>query len=269
MDSREKWILSVYSISMSIAFLAVVAHFVAHGTLFVSTKLESLSASLVTTFWVVALPTIMNPSNDIAVSGSNAVNLVISNANIYFFSWASFIAALYIAGSCAQEARGPNDSAIGFEKAKWLGLCASSLIMLSSSSKFFYSYGCSQDGLSSTQTCKRTKYAVSLGVIGTVFATAMVCMASKGNASYTVQVAVSFILFTMYCFGVGYITFENGPGDSISNLYFSTWAGFIISLFLFASSVKQMMAPQNIPKEKDEDVEAVPVESDPESPDKN
>jgi hypothetical protein len=136
MDSREKWILSVYCISISIAFLASIAHFFSHGKIFMRTKLESLSALTVTTFWCVAIPTIMNPSNDFAMSRSNGVNVMIPNPNLYFFSWASFIAAVYISGSCAQELSGPNDSAIRFNKAKWLGLCLSSVITtLSSCSK--------------------------------------------------------------------------------------------------------------------------------------
>jgi hypothetical protein len=39
-------------------------------------------------------------------------------------------------------------------------------------------------------------------------------------------------VFTLYTAGVAVITFDTGSGITIGNLYFSTWAGFIVSIFL-------------------------------------
>jgi hypothetical protein len=53
--------------------------------------------------WCVGLPIIMSPSRSIAVSLSDNGLSYVWNANLYFFSWASFICIAYICGSLAKE----------------------------------------------------------------------------------------------------------------------------------------------------------------------
>ena len=49
-------------------------------------------------------------------------------------------------------------------------------------------------------------------------------------------------LLIVWCFGVGFITFGNTPGSTISNLYFATWASFLLVVFLFAQNFRESIA---------------------------
>jgi hypothetical protein len=40
---------------------------------------------------------------------------------------------------------------------------------------------------------------------------------------------------------LGYITFGEGPGHAIGNLYFATWASFVLSVLLFAEGYREYL----------------------------
>jgi hypothetical protein len=98
---HDKWSIAVCSISLTCAFVAVLAHFVMRGV-FVNQQPEGLLATFNLLFWVVGLPAIMDPSHDLAVTSNGGV----LNANLYFFSWAAFFCSLYISGHFAQTVSG-------------------------------------------------------------------------------------------------------------------------------------------------------------------
>jgi hypothetical protein len=83
-------------------------------------------------------------------------------------------------------------------------------------------------------TCKRNKFAIALGATGVVLPLIMALVTAKGMLRGIPEVVVSFVLAVMYAFGVGYITFGDGPGINIGNQYFSTWIGFILAFGLLS-----------------------------------
>jgi hypothetical protein len=83
-------------------FLSCLAYF-SMSDKFVGEKAEGFLSAFLLLTWVCGLPIIMSPSKGIAVrsddlTGSNYV----SNANLYFFSWAAFACIVYICGSYAR-----------------------------------------------------------------------------------------------------------------------------------------------------------------------
>jgi hypothetical protein len=125
LDREGKWVISCTSISMSIAFFAVVGH-IAAGAMFVGKMPEGVCSSICTLIWCCGLPTIMRPSNGFATAG--VVGVI--NANLYFSSWAAFIAALYISGGLSQEV-GLADLTVSSAKVfKWYALVAASLVLM-------------------------------------------------------------------------------------------------------------------------------------------
>ena len=95
-------VISVCSISVGFAFLSCLAYFFMSDK-FVSEKAEGFVSIFLLLIWVCGLPIIMNPSRGIAVRPSEdpGINYV-SNANLYFFSWAAFACIVYICGSYAR-----------------------------------------------------------------------------------------------------------------------------------------------------------------------
>jgi hypothetical protein len=253
----EKWVLSVLSISLILTFLAVVAHSVAKDK-FVGQKPEGAVSTLLLIFWCAGLPAIMDPNKGFAVTGTFGAPLVI-NSNLYFFSWVSFICVLYIQGHWSQEITGRDvASQVTPKYAKWGGIMATSVVVLAASAKIHKDTKCTGFNKGS-EFCKRTSYAISLGVLGMVIAMGAIFLMQRAKLAQKVEAALAFVMFVLYTFGVGFITFGEGPAISIGNLYFATWIGFGISIFLVFATFKDFMAARNNDSENTTDDEKVPA----------
>jgi len=234
-----KWILSATVISMSIAFLAVVGHIVA-GAVFVGRIPESVCSTICTLMWCFGLPYIMRPSYGYATGLGGVIN-----ANLYFSSWAAFVAAIYVSGGLSQEAKIADLTVSSAKVFKWYALVAASLVLMVTTSNVFQDRNCKGDIISSVfeEFCRRTKWGISLGVIGAVVAFVASLMVTSGRSSVLIEVLTSFTMFVMYIFGISYITFGtvlDSPGTVIGNMYFATWAGFYFSMSLFFGAMAEM-----------------------------
>ena len=49
-------------------------------------------------------------------------------------------------------------------------------------------------------------------------------------------------VLTRLFFFPGFITFSDGPGGQIGNLYFATWISFLMSVFLFAGNFRDYVS---------------------------
>lgn len=223
-DSQDKWAISVTAVSLSISTLAVFGYFLMKAK-FAGTKIEGASASLVLLFWIIGLPTIMDPDNDLATSPGNI------NANLYYFSWASFISSLFVSGHFAQEMSGGSLD-VGKTPPKvalWLLFTASSFVVLGASSKLHDTLDCKN---SSSDTCNRNKFAISIGAIGGVVGLVVLCMAKRNMIPKMFEMIVGVTVLILYGFGVAFITFGDGSGTQVGNLYYFTWISFVTTMVL-------------------------------------
>lgn len=95
-------VISVCSISLAFAFFSCLAYFFTSEK-FVGEKPEGLVSAFLLIIWVCGLPVIMSPKKGIAVMVAPSEGLsFVSNANLYFFSWAAFACIVYICGSYAR-----------------------------------------------------------------------------------------------------------------------------------------------------------------------
>lgn len=161
-------------------------------------------------------------------------------SSLYSSSWISFALIMLINGGIGQQAAGRDFVAQSTPKTmKWCGLAGCAMVMLASSITFHRSFNCNENGYSAD--CKHNKYAISLGVIGTVFGVGMSYLTSKGSLKILYELIVSCLAFILFAAGVIVITFSPGPGTTIGNLYFSTWLAFIVSVMLFTECVHEFM----------------------------
>lgn len=80
--------------------------------------------------------------------------------------------------------------------------------------------------------CTSNKYAISLGVFAFLIALGIIAAMYGETLNVYVESGTVVIMLGLYTTGVALITFADGSGTSIGNLYFSTWIGFIVTLFL-------------------------------------
>jgi hypothetical protein len=132
-SSTDKWVLSMTALSLCISAIAVIAH-VAASAAFVGKMGEMVLSTLCTIFWCVVLGPIMNSDNGYATIQAGKISIV-NNANLYFSSWTAFIAAFWISGSIARDAKVLDVSDTTPKTAEWYLLLASSIVVLASSVK--------------------------------------------------------------------------------------------------------------------------------------
>lgn len=218
--------------------------------------------ALVLAFWGFGLPAIMNPENEIAVTG-----IEVDNANLYFSSWISFAAAVFLAGSLAQETMGLDIRSAPSKQARWFGLAAASLVVLFASVRIYRNdniqcggpvttyqneeTGMEEETLAGTELCKRTKLGIALGVLTFISSLGFSFGAGLVPFAGLVELGLSAVLLIMWVFGVGFITFGGNlsPGTHIGNLYFSTWISFglVVSL-LGGLASRKLAAHRHIPR---------------------
>ena len=208
----------------------------------------------------------MDPDNRLALSffpltvgGTELGTSAIFNNNLYFFSWGAFIMSFYILFGVLKE------------KAKltvqqvyaWGSITMTSFVVLVSASRQYDSWDCDQSDSDVDDQCKRTKLAVSVGVIsgfiGLVWAL-LGCFVAKKWSKFAkiLELGLTWFIFILWIFAIIYVTFggDQRAVRTLGNLYFFTWASF------FLSAAMAMTALKNVFTSGDED-EAVHEEGEP------
>jgi len=148
-----------------------------------------------------------------------------------------------MSGSLAQEATGVDVTKTPAKTARWYGLTASSLVVLGSAVRTFTTSDCDLEKEEQAQVtyCRRSKFAVAMGVVGFFFAAAMTLLTRKG-LTLKAETLLTTLQLVLWCFGVGFITFGTSPGSTIGNLFFGCWISFILTVFLFAQCFREYVA---------------------------
>lgn len=240
-NGKENWVVASSCISMIVAFSASLSYLFVRPK-FVGKAIEVGLALLLIVLWSAAWPVIMNIKNGIAVAATLGGGLFIVNANLYFFTWLALGAALYIIGSLAQEVGGlslvPSRT-----HARWLALGAASIIVMASAARVLKDTDtCKLAAFSDSEYCRRTRWAIAMGCISTFISIFVLLVSICFTLLLKIELAITSLLLVLWCFGVGYITFGNTPGATISNIYFGAWIAFILTVILFGCSFREYMA---------------------------
>jgi hypothetical protein len=82
---------------------------------------------------------------------------------------------------------------------------------------------------------------MSIGLVSGVIA--LVWMVCGARLPAIADVILGWLMLVAWVFAIGYITFGNDedvPARNIGNLYFATWAGFILSCLLASDSLRSL-----------------------------
>jgi len=234
-SASDKWVLAVTVISLLISITACGCYMMARGR-FVAKATETAMVALLTGFWIAGLPVIMSPALDSAVTDD-----VVQNANLYFFAWGSVALVVCLVTSLIQETHGFNvrdHLNVRSKKQQYLGLFASSLVVLFASSRQHMDWDC----FNGPSFCRSIKLGITVSVFSAVGAAVLYYRDHYSSMSANSGLIGASAMFMLWCFGVLFVTFGDNPGSKIGNLYFSCWASFLLSLYVFATSFSDYLS---------------------------
>lgn len=239
--ANARW--AVFCSSFSFAVTGVITAMHLHpvsSSFVVGTKLEGALTIVLAAFWAATVSVVANASTGLAVDSDKENTIV--NGNLYYFSWAGFITSIVLMVSYLRHVFGLDVYGEVKNRAArltlWAGFLACQMIVMGSCANIldkncnaYREYGYDTNG----SYCRRTRFGISVGAIGTTVALGVVAMKMLTQISPTVvEGSLSLFLAVMNGFGVAYLTSPSGPGSAIGNLYYFSWLSFLSSFMLMA-----------------------------------
>ena len=208
------------------------------ASIVVGTKIEGGVILLMAGFWAGTVSIVSDARHGLAVNSQG----IVSNGNLYYFSWAGFVCSVmllvtYLRGvfgvDVASELR--NRSA---RLTLWSALLAAQLVVMGSCANIF-DQDCAPRKTVTNEFCRRTKFGVSVGVIGTAFSLGVVGMkVATSQAPFLLEFLFAVMLVFLNGFGIAYLTSPRGPGSGLSNLYYFSWISGVCSFFAALSCLQ-------------------------------
>lgn len=225
--------------------MATAAHFHPVGiALFVGTMVEGIVGIVLIAFWT-AIVAINTDAGDALGSGEEGSGAAV-NANLYYFSWAGFVTAILIFVSFLHDAFGISvvdqvrQGALRLQY--WAAFFACSVVVMGSSSRILRK-DCrlfESEIVQSTGYCRKTRFAIASGTIGAmlgllvIFSKVVKYSSTSGATPFIVEAGSAVFMTAMTAFAVATTTSASGPGSGIGNLYYFSWASFLLSAVLGA-----------------------------------
>lgn len=247
---NQKWAVACSAITFALTFIVVLMHWSAFfAPHIVGTQVEGFLCVILFAFWVSVVTIVSDSRNGLAVDQEGTV----SNANLYYFSWAGFVCSITLLVSYLRSAFNVDlPGEIRTRSARlnlWSGILATSIVVVGSSATIFDS----RCGLMVGGTfCNRTLFGIILGGMSTFMSLYIVGMKiATSKAPFLVEAIFSIVLFIMYIFGVALLTSSYGPGAPLGNLYYFTWISFLLSFMLLANCHEDYQAAKIISAQQD------------------
>lgn len=207
---------------------------------------EAVNGLIVLGLWCAGIAVTQRPNNTLAVATFPGIKTeLIRNPNLYFFSWGSFIATVFIMASLLQEWRVVDVQAVPKKLMKWYLLLVSSIVVLGSGSNQknnTCSSACLDGSLScfDTKLCKRTDFAVAVGVVGAGLSLIPIIWSLFGDVHGIVEVTIATFSLALYCVGVGKVQIIFSHHDSYDN---PTFSHIIVVTKLLSLAQQDLAAP--------------------------
>lgn len=194
--------------------------------------------------WFIDLLLTMHSEDSWAVSGIGELKL----ANLYYFSWAAIITAGLQMFSYIKALFGGNEKDVMVMV--WATIVKVCFVIFGSAGHVWYKIQdtCTEDSgtIGAVTFCSRTVFAIIVSVVGIIAGTVAVgtrvihfCSIDPGLRT-KVEAVVSFFLVLIFGTAVALITSIGGPGQTVGDLYYSTWLAFWVCIGVFVSCYDQM-----------------------------
>lgn len=150
------------------------------------------------------------------------------NTNLFFSSWLAFIFAMMLSVNMFPSMMLGDDKIKKFTN-HWVGFGTASLIVTGNAVMFWRDW-C--ESIDDSATCHRDLFAFVLGAVSGLFALVFFVMSHE-----FLEQVFSVVFFAAWCFGVAYLTFDDGPAMHVGTFYFSVWFSFMFSFWMAVHSV--------------------------------
>ncbi|CAB9519890.1 expressed unknown protein [Seminavis robusta] len=245
--SDAKWAVACSSITFALTTVMVMLQLhPLYAIMVTNNKLEGVICIILVAFWSGIVSIVSDAENNLAVrsSNNNECNNTVLNGNLYYFSWAAFVASICLLVSYLRSVFGLDLVGEVQNRSQrmelWGGLLACSLVVMGASANIFQ-IDCKPVEPGLEIYCRRCTFGISIGTIGAFFAIVVVGMKLiTRTASFFFEGMVALILTILNACGVAFITSAKGPGSSIGNLYYFTWFSFLVSLAIASSCYSDM-----------------------------
>jgi hypothetical protein len=202
--------------------------------------------------WLVDLVITMHSDDSWAVNGIGEIQI----ANLYYFSWCSIITAGLLMMSYAESIVGRENKNEMF--VIWAGNVKVCMVTLGASLHVWHGIadGCVPDFDEDLEEgnaafCTRTRFAMAIGVTGilsgwlVMVSRILGCPIPKKFRTY-VETCLSVLLILMFGVGVALVTGIGGPGQTVGDLFYSSWLSFFVSLVIFVTCIDQLQQQEII-----------------------
>mmetsp|Transcript_20637 Transcript_20637/g.31793 ORF Transcript_20637/g.31793 Transcript_20637/m.31793 type:complete len:378 (-) Transcript_20637:9-1142(-) len=242
MSSDARWVSAGAGIVMILAYFSVTAHFLI--TKYYVTQIpEGAVAFLCLGLWAAVLPVLMDEENKIAQKGEIIGYINPDFAHLYFASWGALLICLYLASSYMHEVRmkiSADYPGMPRNTTFWYILLIASFVLTWSASVAYHDAndyktgGCGDASGDYKEVCRRTSFSIFVGLAGILLTLPGFVLSEFDHFPKMVEMGGVGILFVLYCTGLAVITFENGPGQYVNNIYFATVSAFTVLLYWMA-----------------------------------
>jgi hypothetical protein len=215
----------------------------------VSNVCTGLILSMITFgLWLAALVIMMHSDNSWAV---NAVGDV-KNANLYYFSWGSIITAGLHMTSYLKLLLGLKEK--DYLTVAWIAIVKVCFVILGAGIHIWFNTkkACTLEELEAGAItfCSRTVFAIVVSLTG-MFVGGLVafvrilfllcCATSLTRVRAHVEMVISVFLVLLFGVAVAFITGIGGPGQSVGDMFYSTWLAFFVAIFVGMTCVREIV----------------------------
>lgn len=265
--ANARWAVFCSSFSFAVTGVVTLMHMNPLASSFiVGTKLEGVLSIVLAVFWSATVSVVANASTGLAVDISKDNTIV--NGNLYYFSWAGFVTSILLVVSYLRHVFGVDIYGEVRNRAArltlWAGFLACQMVVMGSCANILDKNCGGNDAAydPSSSYCRRTKFGISVGAMGTIFALVVVAMKMLLRiAPLVVESMLSLFLCIMNGFGVAFLTSPNGPGSAIGNLYYFAWFSWFTSFMLIANIWEDYQSIGDTESEENKTDGDIPVET--------
>jgi hypothetical protein len=250
-----KYISAISVVTCILNAIVVLAHFHPVGTaIFVGTKVEGVVIFVLVVCWSAIVAGDIDAADFIGAAEDTGA--AIQSANLYYFSWAGFITSIILCVSFLRDSFGLD--VVGAlrhntERLQWWAALLAATVVVLGSAAHANRTDCGNDSEAgeTASYCRKTRFAISAATIGMVLCLLIIYTkifkytSSEPSAGFLLEAGSSFFLVVMNLFVVFFTTSVGGPGRTVGNLYYFSWAVFLLSAFLASQCYNEFAHPSS------------------------
>lgn len=226
------------------------------SALFIGTRLEGGLLGFLILGWVGGVAVMSDSNNDLAVNEEGRVQ----NGNLYYFSWAAFIWSVTLCANYLRSVYSIDLVREAQNRAKrltmWSSMLVISIIIMSNCAQIFHSSCSGADAVHDGGSffCATTMMGTSFGTLCTVLSL-QICLVKIHDQSHVPAVSEALmvgITLTLYTISVTLLTSNKGPAAPLGNLYYASWAAFLISLMLAKSCFEDVQLTKSMQSQNED-----------------